>query len=108
MKACIASYGVNSKLSNLHSSGNFTSGVYDKVVFSKVREGFGGRVRLMVTGSAPIKKDVYEFMKIVMCCPFYEGYGQTENTAAAFIQGTIDSESGHVGGVVVITISNVG
>lgn len=56
----------------------------------------------MITGSAPIKKDVYEFMKIIMCCPFYEGYGQTENTAAAFIQGTIDNESGHVGGVVVI------
>lgn len=47
------------------------------MVFSQVSEGFGGNIRLMITGSAPIKKDVFEFMKIVMSCPFYEGYGQT-------------------------------
>lgn len=55
----------------------------------------------MITGSAPIKKDVFEFMKIIMSCPFYEGYGQTENTAAAFINNSKDPLAGHVGGVVV-------
>jgi|LakMenE01Jun11ns_1017448.scaffolds.fasta_scaffold6568052_1 long-subunit acyl-CoA synthetase (AMP-forming) len=37
----------------------------------------------MITGSAPIKKEVFDFMKILMSCPFYEAYGQTENTAGA-------------------------
>ena len=56
----------------------------------------------MITGSAPIKADVYEFMKVVMGCPFYEGYGQTENTAAAFIQGTYETVPCQVGAVAVI------
>ena len=41
-------------------------------------------------------------MKILMSCPFYEGYGQTENTAAAFITSKYDKETGHVGGIGVI------
>lgn len=32
----------------------------------------------------------------------YEGYGQTENTAAAFIRTGKDPIAGHVGAVVVI------
>ena len=55
----------------MHSDGSYQNGFYDKLVFSKVREGFGGRIRLMITGSAPIKNDTYEFMKAIMCCPFY-------------------------------------
>lgn len=101
IKGCLINSGYNSKLEHLHKSGEYTSGFYDAVVFSKIREGFGGRVRFMLTGSAPIKPEVYEFMKIVMCCPFYEGYGQTENTAAAFIRDAIDPVNGHVGGITV-------
>ena len=92
----------------LEKSGKFTSGFYDSVVFSKVRESFGGNIRLMLTGSAPIKKDVFNFMKIAMCSMFCEGYGQTENTAAAFITGIIDPECHHVGGIVVLYTLNVG
>lgn len=32
----------------------------------------------------------------------FEGYGQTENTAAAFIRCLADKTSGNVGGVIVI------
>ena len=39
-----------------------------------------------------------------MSCPFYEGYGQTENTAAAFINDSVDPVSCQVGGVVVFTL----
>jgi len=35
----------------------------------------GGRVKFMITGSAPLSKEIVNFMKIAMCCPFYEGYG---------------------------------
>lgn len=38
-------------------------------------------------------------MKVIMSCPFFEGYGQTENTAAAFIQNSKDPTPCHVGGV---------
>ncbi len=38
-------------------------------------------------------------MKIIMSCPFFEGYGQTENTAAAFVTNSKDPNSCHVGGI---------
>jgi len=49
--------------------------LWDKLVFNKTKEAFGGRVRLMLTGSAPISAEIIDFIKIVACCPFIEGYG---------------------------------
>ena len=61
----------------------------------------------MITGSAPITKKTFEFMQMVMSAPMYEGYGQTENTAAAFIRTVPDPETGHLGSVVVNTLNNL-
>ena len=51
----------------------------DKIVFSKIREAFGGRVRQFVTGAAPIAPEILEFF---WACgmPIYEVYGMTEAT----------------------------
>jgi len=35
----------------------------------------GGRVRTMVTGSAPISADVLSFLKVCFSAPIHEGYG---------------------------------
>lgn len=67
-------------------------------MFNKTKDAFGGRVRLMVTGSAPLSGDVINFLKVVVCCPMIEGYGQTESTGGSFITRPDDQESGHVGG----------
>lgn len=40
-----------------------------------MRAALGGRVRFMMTGSAPISKEVLNFLKIAFCCPISEGYG---------------------------------
>jgi len=53
---------------------------------------------MMVTGSAPISMEVLEFMSVAICCPFYEGYGQTEGTGASFVTNKNDPIRGHVGG----------
>mmetsp|Transcript_19225 Transcript_19225/g.1699 ORF Transcript_19225/g.1699 Transcript_19225/m.1699 type:complete len:142 (+) Transcript_19225:494-919(+) len=55
----------------------------------------------MITGSAPISGEVIDFMRIAMCCPFIEGYGQTESTGASFACDKNDSKTGHVGGPIV-------
>ena len=65
-----------------------------------MRELFGGRVRFMITGSAPINREVIDFMKIAVGCPIYEGYGQTESSGCSFITLKQDPYSGHVGGPV--------
>jgi long-chain acyl-CoA synthetase len=46
--------------------------------------------------------DVHNFMKITLCCPVIEAYGQTENTGAAFATDAFDPQVTHVGGVLVI------
>jgi long-chain acyl-CoA synthetase len=52
----------------------------------------------MMSGSAPINKDVLNFLKIAFCCPILEGYGQTESAAAASITWSNDPNAGHIGG----------
>ena len=94
----MANRAVAAKLAAVEKSGVVTHALYDKLVFNKFKEVVGGRVTKMVTGSAPIAKDVLNFLKIAFCCPIYEGYGQTETAAAATITILGDPLAGHVGG----------
>jgi len=48
---------------------------WDNLVFKKVRESLGGRVRGFVTGGAALSGEISEFLKIVFSCCFNEGYG---------------------------------
>ncbi|MBM3269223.1 MAG: long-chain fatty acid--CoA ligase [Candidatus Sericytochromatia bacterium] len=49
----------------------------DKVVFSKLREKLGGRIRFILVGGAPLPKEVGEFFRNAGI-PVVEGYGLTE------------------------------
>lgn len=96
-KRIIADWAISKKLSNLERYGQVTHALYDKVVFGKFRETLGGRVRVMLTGSAPISKEVLNFLKVCFCVQIHEGYGQTESAAPASITWTKDPTCGHVG-----------
>jgi long-chain acyl-CoA synthetase len=52
-------------------------GLADKLVYSKIREGTGGRLRLVFSGGAPLAKELAEFFWAVGV-PIYQGYGLTE------------------------------
>ncbi|GMS94618.1 hypothetical protein PENTCL1PPCAC_16793, partial [Pristionchus entomophagus] len=69
----------------------------DQLVFKKISEGMGGRVKLMITGSAPLEKNVLTFVRAAMGCVVIEGYGQTECVAACTVSMEGDSRPGHVG-----------
>ena len=94
----MTNWGIQKKIYNYQTYGTYTHGFYDSLVFSKFAAVLGGRMRLMVTGSAPISKDTLEFLKIAFCCPINEGYGQTECCAAASSTHENDPEVGHIGG----------
>ncbi len=64
---------IKSKLSNLKSSASVTHSFYDSLVFNKVKTLFGGEVKLMLSGAAPISADVLDFLKIASCAPILEG-----------------------------------
>jgi long-chain acyl-CoA synthetase len=97
-KRTLTNWGIAKKMENLTTKAQTTHSVYDRLIFNKFKEVLGGRVRIMITGSAPISKEVLEFLKIAFCCQILEGYGQTECGAPASITWTRDPTSGHVGG----------
>lgn len=43
----------------------------------------GGRLRVILTGSAPLSEEVMNFCRATMGCYVVEGYGQTECVAGA-------------------------
>ncbi|MGC1485031.1 MAG: AMP-binding protein, partial [Candidatus Acidiferrum sp.] len=51
----------------------------DKLVYSKIRFGTGGKLRLVFSGGAPLAKELAEFFWAVGV-PIYQGYGLTETS----------------------------
>ncbi len=49
----------------------------DRLMFRKVRDRFGGRIRVAASGAAPLSKDLAEFYDAIGM-PLIEGYGLTE------------------------------
>ena len=56
----------------------------------------------MISGSAPLLPEVQHFLKVVLCAPLIEGYGQTESTGAMLFSSGADSTVKQVGGPVVL------
>ncbi|WP_051549249.1 AMP-dependent synthetase/ligase [Nocardioides sp. URHA0032] len=71
-------------------------GVFDKLVFSKVRERFGGRVRFFISGSAALNADIAAWFHAAGIL-ILEGYGMTENAAGATVNHPDDYKIGTVG-----------
>ena len=53
--------------------------VADRLVYSKIRAGTGGRLRLILSGGAPLSKALGEFFWATGI-PIYQGYGLTETS----------------------------
>ena len=51
--------------------------IYDKLVYSKFREIFGSRVDKLISGGAPLSKEIAIFF-VNIGVPVYQGYGLTE------------------------------
>ena len=53
--------------------------LFDKILFSKVRENFGGELRFFIGGGALLDKDLQKFY-VGVGMPMYQGYGLSEAT----------------------------
>lgn len=95
--------GIGREVSALRQKGEEPKGalamklkIADKLVFSKLRDRFGGRIRFFISGSAPLSREMAEFFHaagILIC----EGYGLTESSAASCVNRPSAYRFGTVG-----------
>jgi long-chain acyl-CoA synthetase len=71
-------------------------GLAQRLVLSRIAGLFGGRVRYLVSGSAPLSPQIAEWFHAVGV-PVLEGYGLTETAAASFLARPDDARIGTVG-----------
>ncbi|MGN6576249.1 MAG: AMP-dependent synthetase/ligase, partial [Nocardioides sp.] len=72
--------------------------LFDKLVFSKIRERFGGRVRFFISGAAALNKEIAEWFDAAGVT-ILEGYGLTETSAGSFVNHPEQYKIGTVGPV---------
>jgi long-chain acyl-CoA synthetase len=94
---------VGTRVSKLRQQGQEPSGllaiqfaIADKLVFSKLRARFGGKIRCFISGSAPLNRDMAEFFHAAGLL-ILEGYGLTESSAASFVNREDSYAFGTVG-----------
>lgn len=68
----------------------------DRAVLAPIRARFGGRLRFLISGGAPLSVDVAEFFWAIGL-PILEGWGLTETAAATCVDTLTDPSLGSVG-----------
>ncbi|KAG7264476.1 hypothetical protein CRUP_017178, partial [Coryphaenoides rupestris] len=97
LKRWLLDFASRRKMAEFKSGVVRKDSMWDTLIFQKIQSGLGGRVRLMITGAAPVSPVVLSFLRTALSCQFYEGYGQTECTAGCSMTVPGDFSAGHVG-----------
>jgi long-chain acyl-CoA synthetase len=71
-------------------------GIADRVVYTKIREGVGGRMRAFISGGGPLSRELAEFFWAVGV-PVYQGYGLTETSPVVSANYPAANKVGTVG-----------
>ena len=87
------------KLYNYKKYGKLNHALFDQIFFNKIKNLFGGRVNYLLSGSAAMKGDMIQKLKVMVGCPFVQGYGQTEGGGTAFLNSMYDTCVGTIGGI---------
>ncbi|KAH7862682.1 hypothetical protein Vadar_008074 [Vaccinium darrowii] len=87
LKKSMFGFAYSYKLNNMKKGSKHeeASPLCDKIVFSKVKAGLGGNVRIILSGAAPLATHVEAFLRVVACCHVLQGYGLTESCAGTFV-----------------------
>lgn len=75
----------------------FDTPLLNKTLFRKIRYFLGGRVRLLLSGGAPLAADTQDLCRTVLSMPVMQGYGLTETTACATVTSARDRITARAG-----------
>ncbi|PSS29387.1 Long chain acyl-CoA synthetase [Actinidia chinensis var. chinensis] len=86
LRKTLFQYAYNYKLGNLEKGlpQDKAAPLLDRLVFDKIKQALGGRVRLLLSGAAPLPRHVEEFLRVTCCCVLSQGYGLTESCGGCF------------------------
>merc|ERR1711899_169957 len=68
--------------------------ILNALIFKNMRAIVGGRIRLLLSGGAPLSPDTHDYVRNALCLPLVQGYGLTESCACGTI---MDSDEIHLG-----------
>ncbi|KAJ3424363.1 long-chain-fatty-acid--coa ligase [Anaeramoeba flamelloides] len=60
---------------------NKESGFWDLLIFKKTKKRLGGKIRLIISGSAPLSKEHHNFLRVCFTSAVHQGYGLTETVS---------------------------
>ncbi|KAI7825818.1 hypothetical protein BX661DRAFT_184222 [Kickxella alabastrina] len=93
----IARKAVADKMANLEAGKGNTHMFWDRILFRKIGALLGGNLEFVLTGSAPIDKNVLQFLRICFCCLVTEGWGATETCGMGVVNVSTENQAGRVG-----------
>jgi len=71
--------------------------IMDRLIFKSVRMLLGGRVKLLLSGGAPLSPETHNYIRTCIGCPLLQGYGLTETSACASLMQLDELSTGRVG-----------
>ena len=90
---------LNIKVNNYEKYGKLTHAFYDMIFFNKIKNLMGGELEWMLSGGAPLQRDILQRLKVMVGVPLVQGYGQTENAGSALLNSIHDTSCGTTGGL---------
>jgi len=75
----------------------FDTPLLNKTLFRRIRYFLGGKVRVMLSGGAPLASDTHSLCRTCLSMPLIQGYGLTETTSGATVTHVRDRKTGRAG-----------
>ncbi|XP_054707375.1 long-chain-fatty-acid--CoA ligase 6-like [Uloborus diversus] len=97
IKKMLLNMAIESKKAELERDIIRNNGIWDWTVLKPIQDKLGGRIRLIVVGSAPIAGHILTFLRCALGCVIVVGYGQTECVAPCTMTTPGDSSADSVG-----------
>jgi len=75
----------------------FDTPLLNKTLFRRIRYFLGGKVRVLLSGGAPLASDTHSLCRTCLSMPVIQGYGLTETASCATVTHTRDRVCGRAG-----------